>query len=44
MFQPVYTFNFELGLLCILCIVIAFDVPVTFLDLQLATEGTFNRV
>ena len=30
MFQPVYTSNFELGLLCVLYIVISFDVPLAW--------------
>ena len=29
MFQPVYTSDFELGLVCVLYIVVGFDTPLT---------------
>ena len=30
MFQPVYTSNFELGLVCVLYIVVGFDAPLAW--------------
>ena len=43
-FRPVFTSNFKLGLLCILCIVIDFDGLESFLGFKLSTQGTFRRV
>ena len=44
MFQQVFSSNFELGLLCVLYIVIDFDVPYSFLGLMLSVQGTHERV